>query len=69
MVKTDETSEAYDNWFNEVRTALNSINMPMDDWQKRWSFNFTAEYKAGTKPGDAAAKANRFWWHLSLKTV
>ncbi len=55
--------EAYEIWIGEVQQALRSINMSMDDWQIRWPFDFRGEYEAGTKANEAAAKANRFWWH------
>lgn len=43
--------------------------MPMDDWQKTWAFNFNREYEDGTSPADAAAKANRHWWHQQNKSL
>jgi hypothetical protein len=52
----------YNLWLDEVRTALDSINMPLDIWQKQWPFPFEATYKSGVTPNDAAEKANRFWW-------
>jgi hypothetical protein len=27
-------------WMNKVRAALQSINMPFDDWQHVWHFDF-----------------------------
>ena len=30
----------YNRWLRDVRAALQSINMPMDDWQKAWHFDF-----------------------------
>ena len=33
--------ETYDTWLDRVRAALNSINMPMDDWQQSWPFDFS----------------------------
>src|SRR5436309_2466049 len=47
-------SETYDIWLDQVRDALTSINMHIEDWQGIWPFDFGAEYKAGTNP-DAAA--------------
>ena len=59
----------YKEWIAEVQEALRSINMTMDDWQTRWQFDFKAEYKAGTKPEDAAMRANRFWWFEQNKSL
>ena len=52
----------YTAWLNDVRAALRSASMPMDDWQKRWAYDFEREYRAGTGPAQAAEKANRYWW-------
>jgi hypothetical protein len=52
----------YEHWLEEVKAALDSVNMPMADWQGVWAFDFRAEYEAGAKPDDAAMKANRYWW-------
>lgn len=60
---------AFDEWLDQVRTALESINMPMADWQKAWRFDFRAEYGAGTEARLAAEKANRFWWHEQNKSL
>ena len=57
----------YEAWFKEVQEALSSINMPLEDWQKSWAFDFRAEFNAGAAPNDAAMKANRFWWHEQNK--
>ena len=54
--------ETYDSWLARVNAALQAINMPMDDWQRIWSYDFAAEYKAATDPAQAADKANKFWW-------
>lgn len=35
----------YDRWLAEVRDALRSINMGMDDWQPVWPFDFDAEHR------------------------
>lgn len=59
----------YDRWLGEVRDALRSINMPMDDWQSIWPFDFKGEHDGGTSPDDAAAKANRFWWFQQNKSI
>ena len=42
--------KSYESWLNEVRIALDSINMRMDDWQKNWSFDFEHEFRAGADP-------------------
>ena len=65
---SEERIMKYQDWFDDVRNALRSINMPMDDWQKLWPFNFISEYEAGSQPADAAAKANRHWWHEQNKS-
>jgi hypothetical protein len=54
---------------DQVRDALRSINMQVDDWQPVWPFDFPREYKAGTTPGDAAMKTNRFWWWEQNKSL
>ena len=62
-------ADAYEIWLEEVKDALRSINMTMDDWQGVWPFDFSAQYKAGTKPDDAAMKANRYWWREQNKSL
>jgi hypothetical protein len=37
----------YEHWLDAVRAALDSINMPMADWQGLWPFDFHAEYDEG----------------------
>jgi hypothetical protein len=61
--------DAYEIWLNEVRATLASINMPMDDWQGAWSFDFSLEFKAGTAAKVAAEMANRYWWHEQNKAL
>lgn len=61
--------QTYDAWLGTVREVLASINMPMDQWQTAWQFDFSSEYKAGTDPRQAATKANRFWWFEQNKTL
>jgi hypothetical protein len=62
-------ADAYEVWLNQVRDALRSVNMPMEDWQGIWRFDFQHEFNAGTKADDAAMKANRFWWHQQNKSL
>lgn len=62
-------TDAYEVWLDQVRDALRSINMPMEDWQKTWVFDFAAEYQRGTSPDAAATKANRFWWREQNKSI
>jgi len=62
-------ADAYNVWLDQVRDALRSINMPMEDWQKIWAFDFAAEYQRGTGPDAAATKANRFWWSEQNKSI
>lgn len=61
--------ETYDIWLDRVRDTLRSINMRIEDWQGVWPFDFGTEYKAGTNPGEAAAKANRYWWREQNKSL
>lgn len=56
-------ADAYDVWLDQVKDALRSINMSMDDWQHLWRFDFPGEHDKGTDPHAAAMKANRFWWY------
>jgi hypothetical protein len=62
-------TDSYETWFDAVRKSLNSINMPLDDWQERWPFDFRNEYKAKTPPQEAAGKANRYWWQSQNKAI
>lgn len=62
-------AEEYEVWLDQVRDALRSINMQMEDWQSIWSFDFNTEYKAGTNRDVAAMKANRFWWREQNKSL
>jgi len=59
----------YEQWLAGVRTALDSVNMPMDDWQSQWPFDFRVAYDAGTQPDDAAMQANRHWWREQNKSL
>jgi hypothetical protein len=65
MMKT----EKYETWLQQVEEALNSINMPMQDWQNLWAFDFSREHGAGASPDAAAMKANRYWWHQQNKSL
>jgi hypothetical protein len=60
---------SYEAWLQEVEQALASINMPMEEWQKRWAFDFPREFHSGAAASDAAMKANKFWWHEQNKAV
>jgi hypothetical protein len=60
---------AYGVWLEEVQEALASINMPMEEWQRQWVFDFQREFRSGAVANDAAMKANRFWWHEQNKAV
>ena len=62
-------AENYQSWFDQVRDALRSINMQIEDWQGVWPFDFGSDYEAGTTPDDAAMKAKRFWWHEQNKSM
>lgn len=59
----------YETWLDQVRTALHSINMTMDDWQPVWPFDFPGEHDKGTDSGAAAMKANRFWWYRQNRSI
>ena len=60
---------SYEAWLKEVKEALSSINMPLEEWQKSWAFDFRAEFDAGTAANEVAMKANSFWWHEQNKTI
>lgn len=62
-------TRSYDAWLGDVRSALQSINMPMDEWQKTWHFDFEREYKAGSEASKTAEKANRCWWYQQNKAM
>ncbi|HVO60828.1 MAG TPA: hypothetical protein VMT53_07825 [Terriglobales bacterium] len=64
-----EKSEPYESWLKEVEEALYSINMPMEDWQKSWEFDFRREYEAQETATAAASKANRYWWQHQNKAI
>jgi hypothetical protein len=59
----------YEIWLEEVKDALRSINMPMEDWQGVWPFDFSGEHDAGATPDEAAMKANRYWWREQNKSL
>lgn len=59
----------YDRWLADVRVALRSINMSLDDWQPVWPFDFAAEHGKGTTANDTAMKANRYWWQQQNKSM
>jgi len=63
------TMPEYESWLREVRAALASINMPLEEWQEQWAFDFEDQYKTGTNPNEAAEKANRFWWYKQNKAL
>src|SRR5947209_2070154 len=43
--------------------------MQLADWRGVWRFDFRAEYDLGTKPDDAAMKANRYWWREQNRSL
>ncbi len=63
------TATTYESWLDQVRDALRSVNMNMDDWQGKWPFDFLGEHKGGTAAKDAAMKANRFWWKRQNRAI
>lgn len=64
-----QMTDTYEVWLGKVREALLSINMPLDQWQAKWHFDFEGEYKAGAEADDAGLKANRFWWSVQNKSL
>lgn len=62
------TATTYEEWMIAVRSALDSVNMSVEDWQSIWPFDFSSEYQKGTASADAAEKANRFWWYEQNKS-
>ncbi len=61
--------DSYAQWMKEVRAVLDSLIMPMADWQEIGAFDYRSEYDAGVKPNDAATKANRHWWREWNKSL
>ena len=51
----------YAAWLTQVRADLAAMKMPMAEWQRRWMFDFSAEYEVGATPSAAAEKAHRYW--------
>lgn len=68
-IRLMKMTASYEAWFKNVRDALSSINMPLEEWQKTWAFDFQAEFNAGANANDAAMKANRFWWQEQNKAM
>ena len=62
-------ADSFEKWLDDVKEALRSVNMPFDDWQDRWRFDFRREFYSGAKADDAAMKANRFWWREQNKSL
>jgi hypothetical protein len=62
-------ADEYEVWLDQVKDALRSINIRMEDWQGIWSFDFSAEHKSGTTPDAAAMNANRFWWREQNRSL
>ncbi len=67
--ETAISAAAYEAWLRDVGDALQTINMPLNDWQGIWPFDFRGEFAAGTSANNAAAKANRFWWKRQNETL
>jgi hypothetical protein len=61
--------ESYEAWLGRVRDALSSINMPLDQWQAMWPFEFRAEFETGADADAVAMKANRFWWRQQNRSL
>ena len=40
----------YEIWLEEVKDALRSINMPMEDWQGVWPFDFSENTTRAQRP-------------------
>jgi hypothetical protein len=60
---------SFENWINDVKEALASVNMPLEAWQKTFHFDFRLEFERGTTPTQAAEKANRFWWRQQNEDI
>jgi len=43
-------TDSHERWLDDVKEALRSINMPFDDWQSRWRFDFQREFDSGRRP-------------------
>jgi hypothetical protein len=69
MTQIANNLERFETWLDQVRAALDSINMPFEEWQRSWNFDFQREYKAGSSAVKAAEKANRFWWYEQNKAL
>ena len=63
------TSTAYESWLKEVEEALTSVNMPLEDWQKIWAFDFRREFEAQATAKDTAMRANQYWWQQQNKAI
>lgn len=63
------TSTAYESWLKEVEEALSSVNMPLEDWQTIWAFDFRREFEAQATAKDAAMRANQYWWQQQNKSI
>ena len=61
--------QTYEVWLDRVKDILQSMNMPLEDWQSIRQFDFKAQYDAGTTPDEAAMKAKRYWWHQQHKSL
>lgn len=59
----------YEGWLQQVKEGLMSIDMPMEEWQSVWPFNFSRQHRAGTSPADTAGMANRYCWHQQKKSM
>jgi hypothetical protein len=69
LSKVTAMTISYDAWIDEIRSALRRINMPMEEWQESWRFDFEREYSLGTEASTAAIKANRYWWRKQNETI
>lgn len=54
-----------DQWLEEVRQALLSINMPLAEWNERYPFDFDHCFRLGMSSTATAMAANHFWWRKS----
>lgn len=52
----------FESWLSEVRAALDAINMPMDEWQRAFPYDYQADHAAGIAPAEAAKRANDHYW-------
>lgn len=63
------TLTGFEPWLAAVRAALDSINMPMAEWQRAFPYDFAADHGAGIAPAEAARRANDHYWRAQEKAT